>query len=95
MKRNIDLEDDDFTVFAMSAIRYAIGRRTYVPLVVTDYLAAMLEDVSDKLLWLLERDIREQERYGEEAYGDPKIDKPTWMAFYNKIKAEIERRKSG
>lgn len=89
----IDTKDDDFTILVVSAIRYAIGRRTYVPYNLTSYITPLLPSVSDKLLFLLERDIREQGNYGEEAYGDPRIDKPVWMVFYNEINKEVDTRK--
>lgn len=90
----LDTEDDEFTCLIMSAIRYCLGRRTYMPSYITGYIKPLLPYVSDKLLYLLERDIREQGKYGDDAYGDPLIDKPTWMGFYENVTSEIVSKKA-
>ena len=90
----LDTEDDEFTCLIMAAIRYCLGRRTYMPSYITGYIKPLLPYVSDKLLYLLERDIREQGKYGDDAYGDPLIDKPTWMGFYENVKSEIASKKA-
>ena len=93
MKISIDVTDDDFTCLIMAAVRYCMGRRTYMPSLVTSYIKPILPKVSNKLLFLLERDIREQGKYGDDAYGDIKIDKPVWMGFYEAVAKEIVYRK--
>ena len=90
----IDLTDDDFTCILVSAIRYTIGRESYMPKLVTDYIRPLLPYLTDKALFLFERDIREQGNMDyERAYGDPLIDKPTWDRFYADVVAEIDKRK--
>jgi len=90
----IDTEDDEFTCLIMAAIRYCLGRRTYMPEYITGYVKPLLTKVSCKLLYLLERDIKEQGKYGDDAYGDPNIDKPVWMGFYENVTEEIANRKA-
>lgn len=90
----IDTEDDEFTCLIMAAVRYCIGRRTYMPSYITGYIEPLLSEVSCKLLYLLERDIKEQGKYGDDAYGDPNIDKPVWMGFYERVTKEIANRKA-
>lgn len=90
----LNTEDDEFTCLIMAAIRYCLGRRTYMPSYITGYIKPLLPYVSDKLLYLLERDIREQGKYGDDAYGDPLIDKPTWMGFYENVTSEIALKKA-
>lgn len=90
----LDTEEDEFTCLIMAAVRYCLGRRTYMPSYITGYIKPLLPYVSDKLLYLLERDIREQGKYGDDAYGDPLIDKPTWMGFYENVTSEIASRKA-
>lgn len=89
----IDTEDDEFTCLIMAAVRYCMGRRTYMPSYVTRYIKPLLSEVSCKLLFLLERDIKEQGKYGDDAYGDPNIDKPIWMGLYENVVKEISNRK--
>lgn len=65
-----------------------------MPSVVTSYIKPLLPKVSNKLLYLLARDIREQGQYGDDAYGDLQIDKPVWMEFYESVSKEITNRKA-
>lgn len=85
--------NDDFGLILNAAVRYAIGRQTYMPSAVIDYITPLLPCLDGRTLWCLERDIREQERYGETAYGDPLIDKPGWIRFLNSVRNEIISRK--
>lgn len=80
--------DDSLEIVIMSAIRYAIGRRTYVPSSVINFTISLLSKLSVSTLSVIERDISEAE-----SYGDEKIDKPDWMMFLRKIGEEKERRK--
>lgn len=81
--------DDSLEIVIMSAIRYAIGRRTYVPSAVIGFTIPLLDKLSVCTLLVLERDITEAD-----SYGDEKIDKPDWMMFLDKIREEKERRKN-
>ena len=89
----IDVTDNDFTCILAAAIRYTLGRETYMPKLITDYIRPLLPYLSDKALWLFQRDIREQGSMGyERAYGDPLIDKPTWDKFYADVITEMNKR---
>ena len=91
----IDLTDNDFTCILAAAIRYTLGRESYMPMLVTDYIRPLLPYLTDKALRIFERDIREQGNMGyERAYGDPLIDKPTWDRFYTDVVCEMEKRKN-
>lgn len=87
----INLEDDDFGAILNCAVRYALGRQSYMPGLVIDYIRPLLPYLNDKTLWCLERDIREAENFG--GYGDPQIDKPGWIKFLLEIQEEIQKRK--
>lgn len=100
-KPAIDLQDDNFTCVLTAALRYTIGRETYMPMLVTDFIRPLLPHLTDKALYLFEREIREAGDFAErafgdrdKAYGDPTIDKPTWDKFYADVVAEQERRKN-
>lgn len=54
MKISIDVTDDDFTCLIMAAVRYCMGRRTYMPSLVTSYIKPLLSKVSNKLLYLID-----------------------------------------
>ena len=91
IKPEIDLSDDDFGVILNCAVRYAIGRQTYMPSLVTGFIKPLIPYLNDKTLWCFDEDIKRQEKWPG-GYGDPRIDKPTWMNFWDAIKTEIARR---
>lgn len=58
--------DNDFRLIVLSAMRYAIGRNTYMPLVVAGYIKRHIWLMDDKFLVLAANDIRcHFEDYGE------------------------------
>ena len=84
---NIDPTDDYFGCVLNCAVRYSIGRRTYMPKLVMDFISPLLPYISDKTLYNLEKDVR-----GADNYGDTSVDFPDWMNFLSKITAEVQRR---
>lgn len=92
MAKSIKLNlDDDFlqTIF-VCAIRYSLGRQTYMPTLVTDYITPYIPALTDKTLGVIERDISQADYYGH-----PDIDKPVWMKFLANIRKEQENRRCG
>lgn len=75
----IDPADDDFGAVLNCAVRYAIGRQTYMPSLLIDFIMPLIPQLSSKTLWCLDQDIAEQRWNG--GYGDPMIDEPCWMRF--------------
>ena len=60
------LYDQDFRVILLSAMRYSMGRCTYVPQVVVDYIKRYIRLLDDKFLTLAINDIRHHlENYRE------------------------------
>ena len=99
--KQIDL-NEDLQLMLIAAIRYAIGRESYVPSMVIRYLTRLLPDLSNKTLTIIDRDIRwnyeldersknDDSRHG--VFGDNQIDKPAWMRFWQDVKDEMERRR--
>ena len=78
----------NFETILLCAVRYAIGRKTYMPSMVIDYITPLLSHLSDSTLRLIANEITEHEAY-EGALGDEKIDKPYWIDFLQKIRLEI------
>ena len=89
----ISLDNDNLQAIFVCAIRYSLGRRTYMPHLVIDFLISLLPHLSDKTLSVIERDIREAEKMGI-GYGDDLIDKPKWLLFHGKVVQEIDKRKT-
>ena len=86
----IDPADDEFGAVLNCAVRYAIGRRTYMPSLVIDFITPLIPHLNGKTLWCLDQDITEARWEG--GYGDPDIDEPGWMGFHEAVRAERHRR---
>ena len=81
--------DDDFETILVCAERYAIGRQSYMPKLVIDYITPMLPKLSIRTLAVLERDVAQADDYGNET-----IDKPEWMKFLADVRKAKEERES-
>lgn len=86
----IDPSDDDFGTICVCAVRYALGRQTYMPTLVQDFVLRYITQINRNSLVTMERDVEDAETWG--GYGDERIDKPRWLNFLAKIKAEQIRR---
>lgn len=78
----------DFETILICAVRYALGRQSYMPSLVIGYITPLLPQLSDWALAVMEDDLTDPVG----GYGDPKIDEPGWIAFLIKIKNERKKR---
>jgi transcriptional regulator with XRE-family HTH domain len=90
-KGMVEPTSDDFGAICNCAVRYCLGRRSYMPSLVCGYITPLLPELTDKTLDCFERDIAERKRTGFD-FGDS-CDYETWDAFYKAVCKEIERRK--
>ena len=88
----IDPHNDDFGAVCNCAVRYCLGRQSYMPSLVCGYITTLLPELTNKTLDCFERDIAERKRTGFD-FGDS-CDYETWDAFYKAVCKEIEGRKS-
>lgn len=86
----VRLLDEDFGILAVCALRYAMGRETYMPELVRSIVGPRLSKVTDKDLGVMLEDCRRQAAFGN--YGHETIDKPGWMEWEKKLQAEKRRR---
>lgn len=84
-KPQINLSDDFFGAVLNCAVRYAIGRRSYMPSLVQDFIRPLIPYLSNKTLWCLDQDIKSA-RY-EGGYGDI-TDEKDWLDFHSAVVAE-------
>lgn len=91
-KGMVDPTNDDFGAVCNCAIRYCLGRRSYMPSLVCGYITPLLPELTDRTLECFERDIAEHKRTG--FYFGDSYDNKTWDAFYKAVCNEIKRRKS-
>ena len=80
--------DKNFESILVCAVRYAIGRKSYMPSMVIDYITPLLPYLSEDVLKLIANEIIEHEAY-EGGLGDEKIDRPYWKQFLREIRLEI------
>ena len=75
----------DFETMLICAMRYAIGRGSYMPSIVIDYIRFLLPQLSTNTLFIMQRDIREEaERYKRNE----------WLALADNIDKEYEKKKA-
>ena len=78
----------DFETILLCAVRYAIGRKSYMPSMVIDYITPLLPYLSENTLRLIANEITEHDTY-EGGLGDEKIDRPYWEQFLREIRIEM------
>ena len=86
----LTLDEQDFGTVCVCALRYAMGRMTYMPSLVRDFVRPLLPRLPDKTIKVMVDDCDFQRRMN--AYGDDRIDKPDWIKWEKEVKAELERR---
>lgn len=85
-----DFNNDDFGAVLNCAVRYAIGRQTYMPSLVISFITPLIPHLNDKTLWCFDQDVTEAAYTG--GYGDPRIDEPHWRKFHEAVRAERTKR---
>ena len=78
--------DSDFRLILLSAMRYAMGRNTCMPMVVADYIKRHIQLLDDKFLVLAADDIR---RHLED-YAEHEMNPNLWQCLLDAF--EIEQR---
>ena len=73
------------------AVRYCMGRQSYMPSLVINALMSELPELSKKTLAIMKNDCVCQRV--NDIYGDETIDKPLWQEWELMINKELERRK--
>ena len=92
-KKTVQL-DDDFGDMCISALRYALGRRTYIVRMTSDYLIARLNEncFSERILGIMRRDLS---RYFEDRknglVGDDVFDLEDWEKLWNVLNEKWEK----
>ena len=78
------ISDSDFRLILLSAMRYAMGRKTYMPSVVADYIKRHLQLLDDKFLTLAADDIQ---RYLED-YAEHEANSDPWQNLLDALETE-------
>lgn len=85
----IEISQNDFGTICVCALRYCMGRRTYMPRMVQDIVLEHFDDLSDRDLEVLANDETFQYRMG--LWGDT-CDKEDWLRFWTKLKEKRSER---
>ena len=75
--------DEDFGSVLVCAVRYALGRRTYMPSIVAGFVAEVAGELSGNVLTVMRNDIctaRDHNRL-----GDAEIDAPVWLELLSEL----------
>lgn len=83
----IDPRGEDYNVLVTCAVRYAIGRRSYMPHLVVAAILPHLHELEDRTLLVMENDI-----VGAPNLGDEDIDEPLWRNLLEKVRRERSAR---
>ena len=88
-----EISRKDFGTLCICAIRYCLGRKTYMPSNVQRIVQSNLKHLSDKDLQVICDDIKKHggPKYDATAYGDYE-DYQDWRHFLHTIESEIEKR---
>lgn len=84
-KKTISISRDLELIF-ICAIRYCIGRRTYMPSLIQDYIKPLLPSLTDNFLEVVSQDMIDNVFWGDDC------DKRDWDKFGECIAMEKERR---
>lgn len=78
------ISDSDFRLILLSAMRYAMGRKTHMPSVIADYIKRHLQLLDDRFLTLAADDIQ---RYLED-YAEHETNSDLWQNLLDALETE-------
>lgn len=79
--------DNDLSILATCAFRYALGRRTYMPSAVQQIIKNHINEIDTLTISIIIKELEECRDF-----GDPYIDKPGWLSFSDFMKQELAKR---
>ena len=94
-QENTVVIDDEFGLILNCAVRYAIGRMTYMPSSVIRYITPLLDKLDDKTIDVFIQDIERYQKDVERGVGSWgfECDREDWLTFLSRCKVEMGRRK--
>ena len=87
--RLIDLQNDDFGAVLNCAVRYAVGRYTYMPSIVIGVITPLIPHLNDKTLWCFDQDVTEARFVGGYGGSDNEAE---WLKFLDAVRTERQKR---
>lgn len=81
----------DFELMIVCALRYSIGRESYMPSITIDYIRYLIPMLSANTLFILQRDIKDEvERYDRSGWDI--FMKDEWLKLAEDIRKEHPKR---
>ena len=84
MRKSVPI-NEDFGTILICAVRYSLGRQSYMPRLVQDYIRPLLPCLDKKTLYITQKDIEAAAQYPG-GLGDEDIDRPGWISFLEAVK---------
>ena len=86
--------NQDLELMLISAMRYAIGRQTYMPSATIDFIRPLIPHLSTNTLYVMKRDVEEDVPYHAAFTKEKKIYmQDEWLALGEQILHEYDKRK--
>lgn len=86
----MNMSEDDLGILFICAVRYCLGRKTYMPSMIQGIVLGNIKQVSKQDLIIIRNDVQDAAR--DNYLGSEYIDAPGWKLFMDKISEEIESR---
>lgn len=81
----------ELSTLCICALRYSMGRKTYMPKTVIEICEKYIAEFDDSTILTMLHDCVQQEE--EQKYGDERIDKPLWVSWRRRLEEEAYGRK--
>ena len=82
--------DKELQQIYICAIRYCMGRKSYMPSIVVNYIIPKLKDLDTNTIRVMLEDCKDQE--DTENWGNEYIDKPLWLNWGKELSKEYNSR---
>jgi len=84
--------DDNFEQILISALRYALGRNSYIVKMTAEYISKFIPDLSNQPLLVMGRDLRNELYHPDGHWAFSMMDIHTWSELLGKIEEELDKR---
>ena len=94
------MNDEYFGTICLCALRYALGRQSYMPGIVQDFIRSHINEIDQSSIKVMLRDIEEADRIrtyisnsGDsiviDGLGDTRIDRPGWERLREFLRGKV------
>lgn len=95
------MQSEYFGTICLCALRYALGRQTYMPGIVQDFIRAHISEIDHSSIKVMIRDIDEADKFRTynmpsgnimtiDGLGDTRIDRPGWERLRDFLREKVK-----